>query len=624
MNKKKMFASATAFLLSLCIFANTPCHAYAKEKQDNEIVFADIGWDSVKLNNELAGLVAEKVFGYTWSSVPVSTPIAHEALLKGEIDVHMEEWTDNISNYIPDREKNLFTELGINFNDNYQGFYIPKYIADEYPDLKTVNDLAKYPQLFPDPENSSKAIIYGGIPGWQITEIMEKKVKAYGLDEQYTYICPGSNAAMDTTITKAVDNHEPIVTYYWEPTWLMGKYDFVLLEDSPYNPEKFPEGIGECPAVTVTVAASNDFYNNNPEYCEFLSNYSLPSATISEALAYMQDTGCNHKDAARWLLQESHPELIDEWLNPEQAEFLKASLTDEESPEKKSLSDFPIVVNIDTNSIDKAVRSFAVWAGKPLHIIQSALGGIVNFFHSILSHVPWFILAAAVLLLGWRARGKFSSGLIYAILLCLVGVAGLWDEMRVTLSIVLSSVLLALLTGLPVGILVSCSERANRIVRPILDTMQTMPVFVYLIPAMLLFGMGNASGVIATVVYAIVPVIRLTSLGIRQVDKEVVEAAVSFGSTRIQTLFKVQIPQAMPTIMTGVNQTLMMAMAMVVTCSMIGARGLGMEVLDAVNRIEIGRGLVAGGCVVVVAVVLDRLTQTWVKRDKNSNRKADV
>ena len=132
----------------------------------------------------------------------------------------------------------------------------------------------------------------------------------------------------------------------------------------------------------------------------------------------------------------------------------------------------------------------------------------------------------------------------------------------------------------------------------------------------LLFGLGNASAVIATVIYAIVPVIRLTSLGIRQVDPEVVEAARSFGSTKAQTLFKVQIPQAMPTIMTGVNQTLMMAMAMVVNCSMIGARGLGMEVLNAVNRIEIGRGLVAGACVVILAVVLDRLTQGWVKKQK--------
>ena len=163
-------------------------------------------------------------------------------------------------------------------------------------------------------------------------------------------------------------------------------------------------------------------------------------------------------------------------------------------------------------------------------------------------------------------------------------------------------------------------DRAMRVARPILDTMQTMPVFVYLIPALLLFGLGSASAVIATVIYAVVPVIRLTSLGIRQVDESVVEASRSFGSTRMQTLTKVQIPQAMPTIMAGVNQTLMMAMSMVVTCSMIGARGLGNEVLIAVNRTEIGRGLVSGFSVVILAVLLDRMTQGWFSDEKRLAR----
>jgi glycine betaine/proline transport system permease protein/glycine betaine/proline transport system substrate-binding protein len=148
--------------------------------------------------------------------------------------------------------------------------------------------------------------------------------------------------------------------------------------------------------------------------------------------------------------------------------------------------------------------------------------------------------------------------------------------------------------------------------------MQTMPVFVYLIPAVIFFGMGSASAVIATVIYAMVPVIRLTSLGIRQVNAEVVEAARSFGSTRMQLLFKVQVPQALPTIMTGVNQTLMMAMSMVVTCSMIGARGLGNEVLIAVNRIEISRGFIAGSAVVILAILLDRLTQGWFSEKKKA------
>ena len=285
------------------------------------------------------------------------------------------------------------------------------------------------------------------------------------------------------------------------------------------------------------------------------------------------------------------------------------------------LFEFPQLLKIDTEAIDTAVRGFAVWAASVLNAISGVLDGLVKGIGAILGHIPWPLLVLIIVLLGWKARGRLRSGALYGVLFALVGAVGYWNMMLVTLSIVIASVIIALLLGLPIGILLSGSDRANRVVRPILDTMQTMPVFVYLIPALLLFGTGNAPAVMATVIYAIVPVIRLTSLGIRQVDKEVVEAAVAFGSTRLQALFKVQIPQALPTIMTGVNQTLMMSMAMVVTCSMIGARGLGMEVLNAVNRIEIGRGLVAGVSVVILAVILDRVTQGWFS--KTDQKKQD-
>ena len=288
---------------------------------------------------------------------------------------------------------------------------------------------------------------------------------------------------------------------------------------------------------------------------------------------------------------------------------------------KEYLFDFPFVMDLDASKIDTAIRNFAAHASHILDSIQSILGGFVQFFNQILKHIPWFLLLIGIFLLGWYVKKKWTSGLLYAIMISSIGFVGLWNEMILTLSIVLASVCIALLLGLPIGILISNSKKANTIARPILDTMQTMPVFVYLIPALLLFGMGNASAVMATVVYAIVPVIRLTSLGIREVDPEIVEAAKSFGSTRMQLLFKVQIPQAISTIMTGINQTIMMAMAMVVTCSMIGARGLGMEVLNAVNRIEIGRGLIAGGCVVVLAIVLDRLTQGAISNKKGGKQK---
>lgn len=281
------------------------------------------------------------------------------------------------------------------------------------------------------------------------------------------------------------------------------------------------------------------------------------------------------------------------------------------------LFNFPFEMKPDLNAIDSAVRGFALWAAPVLDAISGGLIWLVNSIAWLLSHIPWFLLIAGVFFLGWKARKDLKSGLLYAALLFLIGIVGYWDAMITTLSIVLSGVLISLLIGLPVGVILSTSVRLNNLARPILDTMQTMPSFVYLIPALLFFGLGSQSGVIATVIYAVVPVIRLTSLGIRQVDREVVEAAASFGSTRWQSLFKVQIPQAMPTIMAGVNQTLMMAMAMVVTCSMIGARGLGVEVLNAVNRVEMGRGILSGASVVILAVILDRVTQGWFGKEGN-------
>ena len=268
---------------------------------------------------------------------------------------------------------------------------------------------------------------------------------------------------------------------------------------------------------------------------------------------------------------------------------------------------FPEIFKFDPSAIDEAVRKFAVSASGVLDAIKNTLNSFVVLLSSLLSHIPWIVLILLVIILAWRIKGKLRSGILYGFLLFLIGAVGLWDMMLLTLSVVLASVIIALILGIPIGILISGSDRANTIIRPILDTMQTMPVFVYLIPALLLFGTGNASGVIATVIYA--------------VDKEVVEASTAFGATKWQTLKKVQIPQAMPTIMTGVNQTLMMAMAMVVTTSMIGVRGLGMEVLNAVNRIEIGRGLIAGSCVVILAIVIDRLTQGFQDNDENEGGK---
>jgi len=250
--------------------------------------------------------------------------------------------------------------------------------------------------------------------------------------------------------------------------------------------------------------------------------------------------------------------------------------------------------------------------------ISNVLRALLNGIGTVVNIIPWWLLIIAVFLVTLKMNKKISRSLLYSAMLFFVGAIGLWAMMYETLTIVITSVIISLLIGLPIGILISSSKKANSVIRPMLDTMQTMPSFVYLIPAVMLLGLGNVPAVIATTIYAVPPVIRLTSHGIQQVDIEVVEAARAFGATRTQTLFKVQIPQAMPTIMTGVNQTIMMAISMVVTCSMIGATGLGSEVLKGINRLESGRGFAAGIAIVIIAIIMDRLTQGIFKKENDA------
>lgn len=238
-------------------------------------------------------------------------------------------------------------------------------------------------------------------------------------------------------------------------------------------------------------------------------------------------------------------------------------------------------------------------------VILTPLVGIERF----LWWLPWWVVVAifaavAFKFAGWKTSLFATLGLVF------IGVLGLWDDALTTLAIVLVSVIVCLVVGIPVGIAASKNDRIYGITRPILDFMQTMPAFVYLLPAVFFFGLGKVPAVVATCIYAIPPCIRLTNLGIRQVPSETVEAGRSFGTTSIQLLFKIQLPLAVPSIMAGINQTIMMALAMVVICSMIGTAGLGLKVLQGIQRMDTGLAFIAGISIVIMAMVLDRITQS--------------
>ncbi|MDO3408607.1 proline/glycine betaine ABC transporter permease [Saccharibacillus sp. CPCC 101409] len=244
--------------------------------------------------------------------------------------------------------------------------------------------------------------------------------------------------------------------------------------------------------------------------------------------------------------------------------------------------------------------------------IAIAIEKVVDGFTAVFT-APHPILFIVILAVIAYLAGKWKLSLFTVLGFLLIWDLGYWEATMSTLALVLTSGLISILIGIPIGILCAKSRGASNVITPLLDFMQTMPAFVYLLPAVTFFSLGVVPGVIASIIFAIPPTIRLTNLGIKQVSGELVEAADAFGSTGAQKLFKVQLPLAMPTILAGINQTIMLSLSMVVIASMIGAQGIGVEVYRAVTQLHIGQGFEAGLAVVVLAIVLDRLSQNIFK-----------
>ncbi|CAM5281309.1 MULTISPECIES: ABC transporter permease [Pseudomonadota] len=272
-------------------------------------------------------------------------------------------------------------------------------------------------------------------------------------------------------------------------------------------------------------------------------------------------------------------------------------------------------------AIDGFVDSLVTDYADTLEALSKPFLHILVWLEQVLRSSPWWAVVLAVVAIAWLVSRRIGLSVAMGSLLCVVGLLGLWDAGMQTLALMIMAVVLSVIIGIPLGILMARINWLRSIMMPVLDVMQTMPSFVYLIPVVMLFGLGKIPAIIATVIYAVPPLIRLTDLGIRLVDQEVLEASRAFGANSRQQLFGVQLPLALPNIMAGINQTTMMALSMVVIASMIGARGLGYEVLLGINRLEVGRGLLAGLGIVVLAVLFDRITQSYGQRVRQGGKR---
>lgn len=330
---KKLLALMLVLLVVTSVFSGCSNEAATKAKEPVTIVATDNGWDSQKLHNAIAEIIVENGYdGYIFETSSASSTMNWQAIISGDVDLDIESWTENVASYTDDVANGDIINVGILVPDSAQGLYVPRYVIEGdsergiepmAPDLKTVEDLKKYPDLFPDYEDKTKGRIYGSIPGWMADEVLYKKYEYYGLDEMYNYTRLGSEATLFASMVSAYNIGEPWVGYCYEPTWVSGKLDIVLLEDVPYDADIFMEGKCEFPKQELKIVSSNKFAERAPELVGFFEKYKTGSKLISEALAYLDETKATHEETAKWILKENDY-LLDEWLPKENAEKVRA------------------------------------------------------------------------------------------------------------------------------------------------------------------------------------------------------------------------------------------------------------------------------------------------------------
>ncbi|WP_296404628.1 glycine betaine ABC transporter substrate-binding protein [Psychrobacter sp.] len=633
-------------LLSLLLLS-AQAFATCGDSQSHPIKFGSLTWESGQFISAVLQIIAEEGYGCRTEMVPGTGPALETALSQDDIQVIGEQWVGRSPIMEDAISANKAKIIGSTLQGGAtQGWYVPNYVLEEHPELKDYRNISKFSTLFIDPESPSKARFLNCPTGWTCEVFNTHLLNNLGLTKAkpqdskiltFNYVHPGTGAALDAEISSAFEQHKPLLFYYWQPTGLMAKYNFGSINFPAYDEQCWnklldaksnTDCISGFPVSKLGIAVSMPFSTKHPELVEAYHKVQFSSDILNGAILEMNENKRSGNEQAKLFLQQ-HPQIWKNWLTADAANRLAISLN-------VSLDSVPssdtTTINTSVNTADDLTASPKSWF--PTWSFETKLNNLLSYvvqnfgeiFRSI-SHVtltylllpienllsitpPWLIIVL-IALLGWMATRKIWFAIACGLGLFLIGSFGLWPALVQTMSLLFVSVLVTIVIGVPVGILMAGSEALCKVVTPILDVMQTMPSFVYLIPVLMLFGIGKVPALFATVIYAIPPLIRLTMLGIKQVPHEIIEAGRSFGSTHTQLLFWIKLPQALPSIMAGVNQAVMMSLSMVVLASMIGAPGLGEDVLQSIQTLNIGQGLQAGIAIVIMAIIIDRITQAF-------------
>lgn len=308
----------------------------ADDQELDEIVFADAGWDSIRVHNYIARTIIEEGLGYDTDETTGSTAATIQGLREGDIHAYTEIWTDNIKEaYEEAIESGDIKKVSTNFDDNDQGLYVPTYVIEGdpdrgiepmAPDLRTVEDLKDYPDVFEDPEDPEKGRIINGPSGWAVEEAITEKFDTYGLHETMNNFIPGSDSAAVADLVNAYESGEAWVGYYWSPTWVTAKYDLTLLEEDDFDREQWDKDKGtEFPPNDVVIAVHKDLPDQAPDVVDFLSNYETSSELTEDALNYMEENDADAEEAALWWMEE-HEDVWTEWIEEDVAQKVKDAL----------------------------------------------------------------------------------------------------------------------------------------------------------------------------------------------------------------------------------------------------------------------------------------------------------
>ena len=541
-------------------------------------------------------------------------------------------------------------------------------IEPDAPQLREVSQLKDYAAVFADAATDQAGRFYNCPAGWICETFNTSLLRANGLDTVYDNYRAGTGAALDAAISSAYERGQPILFYYWQPSGLPAKYGFQRIEQPLFQESCWEAALENsdqvCPTdflvSNLSVAVSAQFADSQPELIQFFERYVLEPEQLNAIILRMTDEKLSGQQLALEFL-EQHPEQWQQWVPASVAKTLSASLgltsasPDQESAHASSenastetastehnerqhnasaatdTQASAVATDMPTSKLTRLAAQHSIfpdWSfseavnrhlqnlvrrtGESFRAVSNViLRSVLLPLERGLTATPAWLVLLLVGALGWHATRRISLALVFVVALYGIGALGLWAKLMQTLALVLVATASSIVIGAPLGILAARSRYLNRVLMGILDVMQTMPSFVYLIPVLMLFGLGKVPALFATIIYAMPPLIRLTNLGIRQVDPQLTEAAQSFGVTRWQMLRRVTLPLARPSIMAGINQTTMMALSMVVVASMIGAQGLGEDVLAGIQTLDIGRGLQAGVAIVVLAIVMDRITQAY-------------